>query len=80
MIILVANSTSSLTGVDSEVIYQILTSNISEPFQAPLDCIAANLLFLRNAISNYKNNVIPGLNNYAATANGKSSNHFKQIR
>jgi hypothetical protein len=60
MVMFAANVTSSLSGVDAETIYAILNGEVIDPLPEPLDCIANDLNFIKNQISQIVNNVIPG--------------------
>lgn len=72
MIIFAANATSTLSGVDSEIIYNILTGVTVAPFTYPLSCIETDLVYLAGQISILVNNIIPGLQNFAINATSKS--------
>jgi hypothetical protein len=48
-----------LSGVDESVIVNILNGTAAQPYPAPLDCITADLIYLRNKISHIINDVVP---------------------
>jgi hypothetical protein len=73
MIILAANATSTLSGVDSETIYNILMGTTTAPFAHPLSCIETDLVYLAGQISILVNNIIPGLQNFNVNATGNQS-------
>jgi hypothetical protein len=73
MVMFVANATSSMSGVDSDIIYAILNGETVNPLPSPLDCIANDLNFMKNQINNLVSNVIPG---YAKFAENSTSELF----
>ena len=60
MVMFAANATSSLSGIDSDIIYSILKGSTTPQFVEPLDCISNKLLFINNQISVLVNSIIPG--------------------
>lgn len=76
MVMFAANSTSYLSGVDSDIIYEIIKGSRTPPFAAPLDCIANQLLFMNSQVSILVNSLIPGLENFAANSTSKSYRRF----
>jgi len=77
MVIFAANATNSLSGVDSELVYNILKGLITPPFASPLDCIANELIYMRTQVSNLINNIIPALENLAENSTSKCFLKFK---
>jgi hypothetical protein len=71
MVKFAADATNSLSSVDSELVQNILNGLVTPPFASPLDCIANELIFMRDQISNLRNNVIPGLENLAVNSTSK---------
>lgn len=61
MVVFAANATSSLSGVDSEIIFEILNGVINPPFVSPLDCVESYLIAMKNRIARLKNSFIPQL-------------------
>jgi hypothetical protein len=68
MLIYAANATSILSGVDSDIIYNILMGVTPAPFVYPLSCVETDLVYLAGQISILLNNIIPGLQNFAVNA------------
>lgn len=73
MVILAANATNSLSGIDSEVIYEIINGTTLPPFVQPLDCIADDLIKMKNQISMMVNDVIPGLQDFTQVSTSETN-------
>ncbi|CAG9797369.1 unnamed protein product [Chironomus riparius] len=73
LVILAANATSVLSGIDSEVIYEIINGTVPLPFVEPLDCIATDLINMRNHILLMSNDVIPGLSDFTQVSTSDTS-------
>lgn len=70
MIDFAANAISSLSGVDSDYIFNILNGTVSLPFTPPLDCISSILIAMQNKIASLKNSFIPQIQLLATSSSG----------
>ena len=61
IVIFAANATSHLSNVDSDIIFNIIKETTVPPFEATLDCIRSELLFMSSQISILVNDIIPGI-------------------
>ncbi|CAG9811204.1 unnamed protein product [Chironomus riparius] len=71
-IILAAKAINRLSAVDPSIIVNILNGTTSEPFVAPLDCISADLISLKDMIQNILINVVPSIEAKAEALEGMS--------
>ncbi|CAG9807512.1 unnamed protein product [Chironomus riparius] len=74
LVLLVANATSQFSGVDSEVVFEIINGTSLPPFPAPLDCIANDLLAIRTQLQTMTEHVIPGLRDFVVASTSDTSN------
>ncbi|KAL7040461.1 hypothetical protein ACKWTF_000401 [Chironomus riparius] len=61
MLIFAANATSHISGVSFDASFSILNNPIIPPFGLPLDCIADDLIYIRNYIWTIIKSIAPGL-------------------
>lgn len=59
MVVFAANATNILSGVDSEIIFDILNGVINPLFLSPLDCIERYLVAMKDKIDSLRNSFIP---------------------
>jgi len=76
LVLLVANATSQFSGVDSDVVYDIINGTAVPPFPAPLDCIANDLLAIRAQLQTMTENVIPGLRDFTVVSTSEFGIRF----
>ena len=58
MVTFAANAINILSGIDSDIIYDILSGSIAPPFVQPLDCIESYLNVMKFKISGMKNSFV----------------------
>lgn len=73
MIMFAANATNILSGIDSDIIYDILNGVSSPPFSSPLDCVESYLIAIKNKIAVLRNSFIPQLHLLAVQSTGLKS-------
>lgn len=66
-----SNVTSTLSGVSYELAKNIFTGNLTPPFEAPLDCITKDLMFMKAQYVKVINGIIPRLEETLPNITGK---------
>ena len=70
MLIFAANATSHISGVSFDAAFNILNNPITPPFGMPLDCIADDLIYIRNYIWTIIKSIAPGLKVFEVASTG----------
>jgi len=70
MLIFAANVTSHLANISFDIALNVLNNPLTPPFGMPLDCIADDLIYIRNYIWTIIKSIAPGLKVFEVASTG----------